>query len=65
MIGALVREGVPHRVVNVEEDEAGRELVGLLGYMEVPVTVVEDGGVVVDHWSGVRPTKAQEYGLKF
>lgn len=70
MIRELVRQGVPHQVVTLDDPgqhgvEWWRGVVESLGYREVPVTVVLVDGVVVDHWSGVRPSKAAEYGLKF
>lgn len=36
-----------------------------LGYMQAPVVIVRDlDGNIIDHWSGFRPDKLEEYALK-
>lgn len=49
---ALDKMGVPYEVVDIELDEAARERVLALGYLQAPVVFVED-----DHWSGYRPDR--------
>jgi glutaredoxin-like protein NrdH len=36
-----------------------------LGYLQAPVVLVLDpAGAIIDHWSGFRPDKLEEYSLK-
>lgn len=37
------------------------ELLHSLGHSQAPVVVVRDGDRVVDHWSGFRPDKIEEW----
>ncbi|MGN7439126.1 MAG: glutaredoxin-like protein NrdH [Alcanivorax sp.] len=48
----LDRKGIPYEYVDLTEDDAARDLVQGLGYMQAPVVVAGD-----DHWSGFRPDK--------
>lgn len=48
----LDRKGIPYDYVDLTEDDAARDLVQGLGYMQAPVVVAGE-----DHWSGFRPDK--------
>ncbi len=48
----LDRKGIPYEYVDLTEDDAARDLVQGLGYMQAPVVVAGE-----DHWSGFRPDK--------
>ena len=64
---AMVKAGIPHGVIDLADDPDAYQLVtGELGYGSAPVTVVfDEAGHVEDHWGGFRPSKIDEYGLKF
>ncbi|GAB20246.1 NrdH-redoxin [Gordonia effusa NBRC 100432] len=49
---ALDKQGLPYDVVDISENADAREFVKELGYLQVPVVVV-DG----EHWSGFRPDR--------
>lgn len=44
--------GIPHRVVDISQDDEARDYVMALGYLQAPVVVVGD-----EHWSGFRPER--------
>jgi len=48
----LDRKGIPYEYVDLTKDDAARDLVQGLGYMQAPVVVAGE-----DHWSGFRPDK--------
>ena len=48
----LDRKGIPYDYVDLTKDDAARDLVQGLGYMQAPVVVAGE-----DHWSGFRPDK--------
>lgn len=52
---ALDKKHVPYIVKNVDEDPAALDEVKMLGYLEVPVTVVGDV-----HWGGFQPTMIEK-----
>lgn len=54
---ALDAKGIKYTPHDLSEDPSALERVKALGYMQAPVVVVEERGVVVDHWSGFRPDK--------
>ncbi|MEY1677777.1 glutaredoxin-like protein NrdH (plasmid) [Gordonia hongkongensis] len=47
---ALDKQGLDYRVVDISTDEAARDYVMSLGYLQAPVVVAGD-----THWSGFRP----------
>lgn len=49
---ALNKAGVAYDVVDVTEDDAARERIMNLGYLQAPVVIAGQ-----DHWSGFRPDK--------
>lgn len=49
---ALDRAGLDYALVDISMDDAARDYVMALGYLQAPV-VVADG----DHWSGFRPDR--------
>ena len=49
---ALDKQGLDYRVVDISTDEAARDYVMSLGYLQAPVVVAGD-----THWSGFRPDR--------
>ncbi|OCH81482.1 glutaredoxin-like protein NrdH [Gordonia sp. UCD-TK1] len=49
---ALDKQGLDYRVVDISTDEAARDYVMSLGYLQAPVVVAGDA-----HWSGFRPDR--------
>lgn len=49
---ALDRAGLDYALVDISMDDAARDYVMALGYLQAPV-VVADG----EHWSGFRPER--------
>ena len=50
---ALESRGVPFTAVNVMESAASLEKIKGLGYLTVPVVIVEDGSEI-EHWGGFQ-----------
>lgn len=62
----LKRDNAPHVYVDVTEDEGAFDYVkNTLGYMGVPVCVVDYGGGVNTHWTGFRPDKLNGFVAKW
>ena len=55
----LAKRGIDHLTVDITDTPAARELiVDELGYLSAPVvTITDEAGVLVDHWSGFRPDR--------
>ena len=49
---ALDKNGLDYTVVDITTDDAARDYVMGLGYLQAPVVVAGD-----DHWSGFRPDR--------
>lgn len=49
---ALDKQGLDYETVDISTDDAARDLVMALGYLQAPVVIVGD-----DHWSGFRPDR--------
>jgi glutaredoxin-like protein NrdH len=49
---ALDKQGLTYDVVDISEDDAARDYVMSLGYLQAPVVVADD-----HHWSGFRPDR--------
>ncbi|ROZ88046.1 glutaredoxin-like protein NrdH [Gordonia sp. OPL2] len=49
---ALDKQGLDYEIVDISTDDAARDLVMALGYLQAPVVIVGD-----DHWSGFRPDR--------
>ncbi|GAB86886.1 glutaredoxin-like protein NrdH (plasmid) [Gordonia rubripertincta] len=47
---ALDKQGLEYEVVDISTDDAARDYVMSLGYLQAPVVVAGD-----EHWSGFRP----------
>lgn len=64
---SLSKKGLAHDSVDISVP-AGAEWYAKakeLGYMQAPVVLVLDlDGAIIDHWSGFRPDKLEEYSLK-
>ena len=50
---ALESRGVPFETVNVMDDDAALDAIKGLGYLTVPVVLVQDGHAA-DHWGGFQ-----------
>ncbi|CAM3492689.1 glutaredoxin domain-containing protein [Tsukamurella hominis] len=50
-----------YEVVDISQDDAARELVVGMGYLQAPVVLVRNSatGELVEHWSGFRPDRAK------
>lgn len=46
------RKNIPVNKVMIDQDDDAMEFVKWLGHSTAPVVLVEDNGVVLDHWSG-------------
>ena len=55
----LAKYGIDHLTVDIADTPAARELiVDELGYLSAPVvTLTDEAGVLVDHWSGFLPDR--------
>ncbi len=51
---ALDKAGLVYEVVDISQDDAARDYVMALGYLQAPVVVAGD-----DHWSGFRPGRIE------
>lgn len=51
----LIKDGIPHEVIDISVDDDAREKVMALGYSSAPVVVAGDV-----HWSGFKPDKIKE-----
>lgn len=49
---ALDKRGLAYDVIDISQDDAARDYVMALGYLQAPVVVAGD-----DHWSGFRPER--------
>ncbi len=49
---ALEKSGLAYQVIDITEDDAARDHVLSLGYLQAPVVVAGE-----DHWSGYRPDR--------
>lgn len=56
---ALDKAGLAYDVVDISQDDAARDYVMALGYLQAPVVVVGD-----DHWSGFRPGRIESITTK-
>lgn len=45
---------IPHQVHDITEDDAARQRIIDLGYVQAPVVIVTHA-LSVDHWSGYKP----------
>jgi len=52
---------LPFTKIDMSVDATALELARSLGYMQAPVTTVTSDGEIVDHWSGYRPDKIDEW----
>lgn len=50
---ALESRGVPFETVNVMDDDAALDAIKGLGYLTVPVVLVQDGDAA-EHWGGFQ-----------
>lgn len=50
---ALESRGVPFETVNVMDDDAALDAIKALGYLTVPVVLVQDGHAA-EHWGGFQ-----------
>lgn len=53
---ALDRAGLDYEVIDISLDDAARDYVMSLGYLQAPVVTTSTG----DHWSGFRPDRIRE-----
>lgn len=53
---ALDRAGLDYEVIDISLDDAARDYVMSLGYLQAPVVTTSAG----DHWSGFRPDRIRE-----
>ena len=55
----LAKYGIDHLTVDITDTPAARDLiVDELGYLSAPVvTITDEAGVLVDHWSGFQPDR--------
>ncbi|GAA3629902.1 redoxin NrdH [Kineosporia mesophila] len=49
---ALAKTDLEYQVVDITQDDAARDHVMSLGYLQAPVVIAGD-----DHWSGYRPDR--------
>lgn len=57
-----VKHGIKPRVTNIREDESAVAFIKGLGYNGTPVVVIRDeGGEIVDHWTGFSPDRIAKY----
>jgi glutaredoxin-like protein NrdH len=56
---AMDRLGISYSVVDISKDEAARDYVLALGYLQAPVVVAGD-----EHWSGFRPDRIKDLASK-
>ena len=54
---ALDRAGIEFDVVDISRDDAARDYVMSLGYLQAPVVVTDTA-----HWSGFRPDRIRSLG---
>ena len=50
---ALDKQGLDYQIVDITQDDAARDHVMALGYLQAPVVIVDD----TEHWSGFRPDR--------
>lgn len=53
-IGALEKEGVEYRIIDITVDEEARNYIKGLGYLQAPVVIAGN-----EHWSGFRPDRVK------
>lgn len=56
--------GLEATKVRVDEDEGAMERIQALGHSQAPVVIVEEGGNVIDHWSGFQESKLESWAKK-
>jgi glutaredoxin-like protein NrdH len=52
---ALDKQGLTYQVVDISTDDAARDYVMSLGYLQAPVVVAG-----TEHWSGFRPDRIKD-----
>lgn len=50
---AMESRGIAHEVIDVMDDDAALDAIKGLGYLTVPVVLVQDGDAA-EHWSGFQ-----------
>lgn len=61
---SLDKNQIAYDTVDISQDAEALEYVRSLGYMQAPVVVITEDGVLTDHWSGFRPDKISELAAK-
>ena len=52
---ALDKQGLDYQIVDITQDDATRDHIMALGYLQAPVVIVDD----TEHWSGFRPDRVK------
>ncbi|MGX7697770.1 glutaredoxin-like protein NrdH [Gordonia polyisoprenivorans] len=52
---ALDKQGLDYQIVDITQDDAARDHIMALGYLQAPVVIVDD----TEHWSGFRPDRVK------